>query len=118
MGFAGISLSTSPPILFTLVVCAAILPQSEPTTRKRHKLPRRTSIANCPDEGCGTDPNLNRLKNIRSMDGQATVSSGNSDPPNSGTHSNAAHTHMKKLDAPENFSDGDSGEELTALGEQ
>src|SRR6266581_7578739 len=71
---------------------------------KKHKIPCKASLATCPDEGCGTefDPNLNRLKNIRSINRPATLHT---------------LTWMKKLDDPENFSEGDSREELTALGE-
>jgi hypothetical protein len=66
--------------------------------------PCPTSLAACPDEGCGKqfDPNLNRRKNIRSDDQTATP---------------RTLTWMKKLDDPENFAKGDTREELTALGE-
>lgn len=68
------------------------------------KPPCKAKLADCPDEGCGSkfDPNLNRRKNVRS-DGQAA------------TVRNL--TWMKKLDDPESFAQGDSREELTALGE-
>jgi len=68
------------------------------------KVPCKASLAECPDEGCGTkfDPNLNRRKNIISDDQTATL---------------RTLTWMKKLDDPENFQEGDSREELTALGE-
>jgi len=87
-------------LLSILILCTAVpLAHS-----KKHKIPCKASLATCPDQGCGTefDPNLNRLKNIRTMNGSATLH---------------ALTWMKKLDDPENFSEGDSREELTALGE-
>jgi hypothetical protein len=68
------------------------------------RVPCKASLAECPDEGCGTqfDPNLNRRKNIISDDQTTTL---------------RTLTWMKKLDDPENFQEGDSREELTALGE-
>jgi len=93
--------------LLPILMVFAVLPlQSDPTTThsKKHKVPCKASLGQCPDEGCGTDfdPNLNRLKNIRSLDGPVTPHT---------------LTWMKKLDDPENFSEGDSREELTSLGE-
>ena len=88
--------------LFVLlaVFCLPILP----TTYGQKKPPCAANLAACPDEGCGTsfDANLNRRKNIRSDNQTATVRS---------------LTFMKKLDDPENFSQGDTRDELTALGE-
>jgi hypothetical protein len=71
---------------------------------KKLKPPCKPTLADCPDEGCGTefDPNLNLRKNIRSDDQPTTKRS---------------LTWMKKLDDPENFSQGDSREELNTLGE-
>jgi len=71
---------------------------------RRKKVPCTASLAECPDQGCGTkfDPNLNRRKNIISDDQTTTL---------------RTLTWMKKLDDPENFQEGDSREELTALGE-
>ena len=92
-------------LLSILILCAAAPLQSQPAAHsKKHKTPCAASLAKCGDEGCGTDfdPNLNRLKNIRSKDGPATLHT---------------LTWMTKLDDPENFSEGDSREELTALGE-
>ena len=68
------------------------------------KPPCRPNLAACPDEGCGTkfDENLNRRKNIRSDNKTATV---------------RTLASIKRLDDPENFSHGDTREELTALGE-
>jgi hypothetical protein len=68
------------------------------------KPPCRPTISDCPDEGCGVrfDPNLNRLKNLRSHNGTATM---------------RTLAWMKKLDDPENFTQGESREELAALGE-
>jgi hypothetical protein len=70
----------------------------------KKKVPCKPSLAECPDEGCGTqfDPNLNRRKNIVSDDQTATL---------------RTLTWMKKLDDPENFQEGETREELTALGE-
>lgn len=66
--------------------------------------PCPTSLAACPDEGCGKkfDPNLNRRKNIISDNQTATL---------------RTLTWMKKLDDPENFQEGETREELAALGE-
>ena len=90
-------------LLSILILCTTVTPQTTGHSRK-HKIPCKASLAQCPDEGCGTDfdPNLNRLKNIRSKDGPATLHT---------------LTWMKKLDDPENFKEGESREELTALGE-
>jgi hypothetical protein len=70
----------------------------------RKKVPFRATLADCPDEGCGIkfDPNLNKLKNIHSLDGESTFRS---------------ITWMKKLDDPDNFTEGGSREELATLGE-
>lgn len=70
----------------------------------KKKVPCKASLADCPDEGCGTqfDPNLNRRKNIISDDQTPTL---------------RTLTWMKNLVDPENFQEGDSREELTALGE-
>jgi hypothetical protein len=72
--------------------------------KKKKKAPCKATLADCPDVGCGGDfdPNLNRLKNIRSSDGAPTL---------------RTLTWMKKLDDPESFSKGDSREELAQLGE-
>jgi hypothetical protein len=61
-------------------------------------------LASCPDQGCGTqfDPNLNHQKNLTADSQNSTV---------------RTLTWMKKLDDPENFSEGDTREELTGLGE-
>lgn len=70
----------------------------------KKKVPCKPSLTECPDEGCGTqfDPNLNRRKNIVSDDQTATL---------------RTLTWMKKLDDPENFQEGETREELAALGE-
>jgi hypothetical protein len=70
----------------------------------KNKTPCKPTLAACPDDGCGTDfdPNLNRQKNIRSDDQTPTL---------------RTLTWMKALDDPDNFTEGDSREELTALGE-
>lgn len=93
--------------LLAILILCMVLPLQAQETRahgKRHKIPCAKTIDDCPDQGCGTefDPNLNRLKNILSMDGPAT---------------RQTLTWMKKLDDPENFREGGSREELTALGE-
>ena len=87
-----------------LVVLLPTHASAQPPATRKLKPPCRPSLAECPDEGCGTsfDPNLNRRKNIRSDDQMATL---------------RTLTWMKKLDDPESFSQGDSREELTALGE-
>ncbi len=92
-------------LLSTLILCTVVPLQSQTTVHsKKHKIPCKASLDKCPDEGCGTnfDPNLNRLKNIRSQDGPATLHT---------------LTWMTKLDDPETFSEGDSREELGTLGE-
>lgn len=93
-------------LLVILILCTAVPLLSQQTTAhsKKQKIPCKASLSDCPDVGCGTDfdPNLNRRKNILSMDGDATPHT---------------LTWMKKLDNPENFKEGDSREELTALGE-
>jgi hypothetical protein len=93
-------------LLSILILCTAVPLQSQSSTAhsKKHKVPCAKTIDDCPLQGCGTDfdPNLNRLKNITSIDGPATL---------------RTLTWMKKLDDPENFKEGGSREELTALGE-
>ena|ERR1700723_1659599 len=93
-------------ILLIFILCTTLSLQCrQPTAHsKKHKIPCKASLDKCPAEGCGTDfdPNLNRQKNITSMDGPSTLRS---------------LTWMKKLDDPENFSEGDSREELAGLGE-
>src|SRR6266700_323379 len=101
----------------TLVVCLSFLVFSgfaQPATtksasvpataKKKPKRPCKATLAECSDEGCGGqfDPNLNRLKNARSHDGDAT---------------SRTLTWMKKLDDPENFTQGEGREELATLGE-
>ncbi|MEY2564928.1 MAG: hypothetical protein QOH88_3121 [Verrucomicrobiota bacterium] len=61
-----------------------------------------TSIKDCPEEGKGGDPNLNKRKNIRSNNGRATLRS---------------VQWMKALADPQNFVKGGSRSELTRLGE-
>jgi hypothetical protein len=77
---------------------------AQAAAKKKSKPPCVKTFAECPDEGCGTqfDPNLNKLKNITAKDGDAKV---------------RTLAWMKKLDDPENFSQGDSREELDKLGE-
>jgi len=94
-------------LLLAFAFPAAITqPQTKKTAtgKKRQKPPCVAAFGECPDQGCGGefDPNLNKLKNVRSSDQAATVRS---------------LAWMKKLDDPENFSQGDSREELAALGE-
>jgi len=93
--------------LIAVVVLATAFPAiviAQPKRNQKVKPPCKLSLADCPDEGCGTsfDPNLNRRKNIRSDDQTATARS---------------LTWMKKLDDPESFAQGDSREELISLGE-
>jgi hypothetical protein len=68
------------------------------------KPPCSPNLAACPDQGCGTafDPKLNKRKNIVKIDGTGTVKT---------------LTSIKKLDDPENFTQGDDRDELEALGE-
>ena len=94
-------------VLLTVLAYATI--GTDPSQGKKPpKKPCRADIAHCPDEGCGTDfdSNLNKLKNIRSDDPRAA-----------GPATSRTLTWMKKLDDPENFEEGGSREELTALGE-
>ncbi len=90
-------------ILFVALAIPAAVNAPASGTRKL-KPPCRAKLKDCPDEGCGKDfdANLNRRKNVRTDD----------QTPNLRTL-----TWMKKLDDPESFSQGDSREELTALGE-
>ena len=90
--------------VFLLVIASPELASAQSTAKKKPKPPCKATLAQCPDEGCGTDfdPNLNRRKNIRSDSQDATVRS---------------LAWMKKLDDPDNFAEGDSREELVALGE-
>jgi hypothetical protein len=90
-------------LVLLLVLTLATSGNSQPK-KKKLKPPCRASIAECPDEGCGGsfDPSLNRLKNFRSKDGDSTM---------------RTLAWMKKLDDPENFTQGGSREELTTLGE-
>src|SRR5258708_40040386 len=78
------------------------------TSGKKKKMPCAANIEACSDQGCGTDfdPNLNKLKNIRSDDPRAA-----------GPATPKTLTSIKKLDDPENFEKGASREELTTLGE-
>ena len=92
-------------VLFLVLILAFPLAGGPgPQGPAKKKVPCKASLAECPDEGCGTDfdANLNRRKNIRSDDQAATV---------------RTLAWMKKLDDPENFQEGDTREELVALGE-
>ena len=86
--------------------CIAIAQSASKKTgaKKKLKPPCVKNWADCPDQGCGGqfDPNLNHVKNIPSLDGNAKLHS---------------LTWMKKLEDPENFSQGDSRDELQSLGE-
>jgi hypothetical protein len=80
-------------------------PPKAPQTQNKKKAPCKPNLAKCPDEGCGgkdIDPELNKRKNIRSDDHDATP-----------------HTlaWMKKLGNPDEFAKGETREELTGLGE-
>jgi hypothetical protein len=85
------------------------------TKKKTVKKPCAHSLADCPDEGCGTvsakgvksfDPNLNIQKN-RHPD----------DPVAQGPAESWTLQEMKDLPDPEDFKKGDPRDELTALGE-
>ncbi len=90
--------------LLLLAVAFPAIANAQPQPKKKPKPPCRLKLADCPDEGCDDkfDPNLNRRKNIRSDDQAPTLRS---------------LTWMKKLDDPEDFTEGDTREELAALGE-
>jgi hypothetical protein len=93
--------------LTILALCWIAIAQSsskKATAKKKLKPACVTNWADCPEEGCGGkfDPNLNRVKNVTSLDGEAQIHS---------------LTWMKKLEDPENFSQGESREELQSLGE-
>jgi len=90
--------------LIAVLLLATALTTTVTAQPKKLRKPCKPSLAACPDEGCGGtfDANLNRLKNIRTDSQTATMKS---------------LTWMKKLDDPESFTQGDSREELTALGE-
>jgi hypothetical protein len=85
-----------------ILLLGFVLPAT--TQPKPKKKPCAADLASCAAEGCGTlfDPNLNKLKNLVADEGQAT-----------------RHTlaWMKKLDDPENFTEGDERDELADLGE-
>ena len=87
-------------LLIVLVFPSTVSPQPKP----KKKVPCAPSLAACPDQGCGTnfDPELNKRKNVRS-DNQ--------------TPTPRTLAWMKKLDDPENFSQGESRDELATLGE-
>jgi hypothetical protein len=91
-------------VLFAFTYTAAPAAPPSAQQQKKKKVPCKRKLADCPDEGCGTDfdPELNKRKNMVSDDRDA-----------------AAQTllWMKKLDDPENFAKGDTREELAALGE-
>jgi hypothetical protein len=93
-------------LLIVLLLIFTFLAIATAKTKVKPKLkpPCKPNLAHCPPEGCGTkfDPNLNKLKNIRSDDQSATV---------------RTLTWMKKLDDPESFTAGESREELADLGE-
>jgi hypothetical protein len=74
------------------------------STASKKKPPCAADLTSCPDEGCGTrfDPNLNKQKNITNDEQTPTLHT---------------LTWMKKLDDPEEFSQGDPRDELTAIGE-
>jgi len=92
-------------IIAVFLVASSFWPLlNEPQGHSKLKPPCERTLAECPDEGCGKsfDSNLNRRKNIRSDDQTATL---------------RTLTWMKKLEDPENFTEGGSRDELTALGE-
>lgn len=90
---------TRPVLVVLILVGLAAQPKAQ-----KGKAPCAPSLADCPNEGCGThfDPNLNRRKNIRS------------DPQTPALRTLA---WLKKLDDPEQFTEGASREELIDLGE-
>jgi hypothetical protein len=91
--------------LLNLAIAFLYLPLGLAAQPHNHpKPPCAANLASCPDQGCGTqfDPNLNHRKNLTADSQSATV---------------RTLTWIKKLDDPENFSEGDTREELTGLGE-
>ncbi|MFZ0272490.1 MAG: hypothetical protein WAL34_11640 [Acidobacteriaceae bacterium] len=76
----------------------------QPQTSGKTKPSCARSLADCANEGCGTnfDPKLNLVKNITTVPGDPTPRS---------------ITWMQKLDDPDNFAQGDDRTELQQLGE-
>ena len=103
-------------ILLALLVLSAVLlaPLSEAQRSKKKSTGKKSSvpcpgtlndIGDCPDTGCGPalDPNLNKQKNIRSLDGEAEP---------------MTIQQMRKLPDPvPGFKIGDPRDKLEALGE-
>src|SRR5689334_5215561 len=103
-------------ILLTLIVLSVSLlaPLSEGQTRKKKSTGKKSAIpcptalndiGDCPDTGCGPslDPNLNKQKNIPSLDGEAEA---------------MTIKQIKALPDPvPGFKIGDTREKITALGE-
>jgi hypothetical protein len=86
-------------LVFTSTVDAQ---HSRKTTSRKASTSGVQSIRDCPDEGNGGDPNLNRRKNIRSDNHTATV---------------RTISWMKSLPDPKTFQRGGSRTELTRVGE-
>jgi hypothetical protein len=92
-------------LALTLIPVASAQPAPKKTSAtKKAKPPCIKNFADCPEQGCGGqfDPNLNRLKNIRSKDVESR---------------HRTLTFMNRLPDPENFTQGGDREELTGLGE-
>jgi hypothetical protein len=93
---------TKPVISICLLTCLVFISPTRARNTDRKTTASAKSIRDCPDEGNGGDPNLNRRKNIRSDN-----------------HSPIVRTisWMKSLPDPKNFQRGGSRAELTRLGE-
>jgi hypothetical protein len=92
----------------TIVILAFAIAGVPPSEGRKLKPSCKDTLGDCPDEGCGGDfdPNLNRLKNIRSDDARAK-----------GPATSRTLQWIKALDDPDSFEKGGSRKELTALGE-
>lgn len=93
-------------ILAVVLVAFAIpsIIDAQSKAKAPSKPPCAASLAECPDQGCGKqfDANLNLRKNIRSDNHPATL---------------RTLAWLKKLDDPENFTQGSDRDELIELGE-
>jgi hypothetical protein len=88
------------------VITLLIAADAKPKPKKQLKPPCAANIGACPVEGCSPDnhhdPNLNRVKNIRT---------------NNQAIQDHSLTWMKNLNDPENFTEGGNRDELAGLGE-
>jgi hypothetical protein len=92
-------------VLFAVVVLSTLAARpSEARTSHAAKKPCAANLAACGDQGCGTDfdPNLNKLKNISTLDGTPT---------------SMTLTSMMSLEDPVAFTKGGSRDDLAKIGE-